>query len=337
MMKRVLIIQTAFLGDAILASSLVESLHQAFPLYQVDILVKKENVSLFSRHPFIKNVIPFDKKINRIVELFRLLRQIRTQKYDIVINIHRFFSSGLLTAFSGAKIRTGFSKNPMSFRFTHKYQHQLSGDHEINRNFQLISFLDLCQLRNPVLYIPEQDEQLVSVHKNEPYACIAPASVWFTKQYPADKWIEFLDSVPADLKVFFLGSKDDIPTCREIISRSIHRNSVILCGELSLLQSASLMKDAIMNYVNDSAPLHICSAVNAPVTAIFCSTVPSFGFGPLSSDSQIVETDEPLNCRPCGIHGHASCPEKHFQCAYSIHHLKLKDRLKLNPHTTYAD
>ena len=48
------------------------------------------------------------------------------------------------------------------------------------------------------------------------------------------------------------------------------------------------MKDAKMNYVNDSAPMHIASAVNAPVTAVFCSTVPEFGFGPLSDVSIIV-------------------------------------------------
>ena len=73
-----------------------------------------------------------------------------------------------------------------------------------------------------------------------------------------------------------------------------------------------------MNYVNDSAPMHLCSSVNAPVTAIFCSTVPSFGFGPLSENSRIIETKEELSCRPCGLHGFKTCPKGHFQCAESI-------------------
>ena len=73
-----------------------------------------------------------------------------------------------------------------------------------------------------------------------------------------------------------------------------------------------------MNYVNDSAPMHIGSAMDAPVTAIYCSTVPEFGFGPLSTNSRILQTDENLSCRPCGLHGYTSCPKGHFDCASKI-------------------
>jgi len=73
-----------------------------------------------------------------------------------------------------------------------------------------------------------------------------------------------------------------------------------------------------MNYVNDSAPMHLASAVNAPVTAVFCSTVPAFGFGPLSDKSFIAEKKEKLYCRPCTLHGKKSCPEQHFKCAEDI-------------------
>jgi len=73
-----------------------------------------------------------------------------------------------------------------------------------------------------------------------------------------------------------------------------------------------------MNYVNDSAPLHIASAMKAPVTAIFCSTVPAFGFGPLNANGRVVETTENLDCRPCGLHGYKACPKGHFKCAMNI-------------------
>ena len=93
---------------------------------------------------------------------------------------------------------------------------------------------------------------------------------------------------------------------------------VNLSGLLSFLESAALMETAKMNYVNDSAPLHIASAMNAPVTTYFCSTVPSFGFGPLSDNKTIVEVKEKLDCRPCGLHGKKECPEKHFNCGFKI-------------------
>jgi ADP-heptose:LPS heptosyltransferase len=61
------------------------------------------------------------------------------------------------------------------------------------------------------------------------------------------------------------------------------------------------MKDAAMNYVNDSAPMHFASAVNAPVTAVYCSTIPAFGFGPLS-DRSIHRRDpsNPWTAAPAG-------------------------------------
>jgi heptosyltransferase-2 len=91
-----------------------------------------------------------------------------------------------------------------------------------------------------------------------------------------------------------------------------------LAGKLSLLASAALMQKAIMNYVNDSAPMHLASALNAPTCAIYCSTVPAFGFGPLAEKSYVVEINYPLHCRPCGLHGYRACPERHFKCAYDI-------------------
>jgi heptosyltransferase-2 len=82
-----------------------------------------------------------------------------------------------------------------------------------------------------------------------------------------------------------------------------------------------------MNYVNDSAPMHFASAVNAPVTAIYCSTIPAFGYGPLSDNSNIVETHEQLSCRPCGLHGYKACPQGHFKCAFGITNEQLLSAL----------
>jgi heptosyltransferase-2 len=95
-------------------------------------------------------------------------------------------------------------------------------------------------------------------------------------------------------------------------------NLVNMAGRLSFLASAALQKGAVMNYVNDSAPMHFASSVNAPVAAIYCSTVPDFGYGPLSDTSFIIETEQTLPCRPCGLHGKKQCPLKHFNCAETI-------------------
>ena len=112
-----------------------------------------------------------------------------------------------------------------------------------------------------------------------------------------------------------MGAKGDIPLCEIIKEKTKAQKVEILAGKLSFLESAALMKNARMNFVNDSAPLHFASAMNAPVAAMYCSTVPAFGFGPLSDTSFIFETTEILDCRPCGLHGYKSCPKGHFRCS----------------------
>ena len=172
-------------------------------------------------------------------------------------------------------------------------------------------------MQRPKLYPSEQDYAKVAAYKNQPYICIAPSSVWFTKQFPVAKWIDFVKTVPKHYTIYLLGGKGD-HALAESIAEHAKDNCVNLCGTLSLLASAALMQDAFMNYVNDSGPLHLCSATNAPTRAIFCSTQANFGFGPLSTDSKIIAYKEHLACKPCGLHGKKECPKAHFTCALGI-------------------
>lgn len=246
----------------------------------------------------------------------------------MVIDIQRFPLTGVLTAFSGAAMTIGFRKNPFSLLFTIRIEHTiLTGVHEVHRNLSLVSHISGKDVLTPKLYPKKSDFNSVAEFKKEPYYTISPASLWFTKQYPLGKWVEFVKAIPVDRKIYLLGSKADILYCEEIIKQSGNTSIINLTGKLSFLESAALMKDARMNFTNDSAPMHLASGVNAPVTVIFCSTVPEFGFGPLSADAAIVETHEKLTCRPCGLHGYRQCPEKHFKCALTIRTEDITSRL----------
>ena len=325
-----LIIQTASIGDVILSTALAEKLHVFYPDATIDFVVKKGMENLFSDHPFIHKVYSWDKSAGKYKNLYHLLKEIRTRKYEYVINVQRFASSGILTAFSAADHTIGFDKNPLSAFFTKKAKHvinQTQNIHEVARNQKLITHLTDDKPATPTLYPTDRNIQNVALLKTKPYICIAPASLWFTKQYPKEKWIEFIHHIQYDLNIYLLGSKSDQQLCEEIIDLSGRDNITDLSGKLNFLDSAALMKDAKMNFVNDSAPMHIASSVNAPVTVIFCSTVPEFGFGPLSADSVIVQTKEYLSCKPCGLHGYRECPEKHFKCGYLIEKEELLKRL----------
>lgn len=321
-MRKILVIQTAFIGDVVLATGIIEKLHAFFPDAQIDFLVRKGNEGLLTNHPWLHRVLVWNKKEGKMKNLFRMLRTIRAARYDAVINVQRFAATGILTAFSGARRKIGFDKNPLSRLFTDRVPHIISTgaevQHEIMRNQALISAFTDSQPALPRLYPSAHDRETVAPYTQQPFITISPASVWFTKQYPREKWISFLNKLSASFNVYLLGAAGDAALAEEIQSLTSHRGVVNLCGRLGFLQSAALMEKAHMNYVNDSAPMHFASAVNAPVTAIYCSTLPSFGFGPLSGKRFIVEIAHPLYCRPCGLHGRAACPEGHFKCAFEI-------------------
>ena len=322
--KQILIIQTAFIGDVILSTCLLEFFKAVYPDCVLDFVLRKSNASLLSEHPSIRNLITWDKSAPKVLSLRKVIKTIRKNRYDLVVNTHRYTSTGLMTLFAKAVSTVGYDKNPLSRLFSRRVVHRFEeGLHEVDRLHALVQHLDSRTFK-PKLYLPQRVIEQVKVYQNGSYRVIAPQSVWFTKRYPADRWIDFLDNSTFTGHTYLVGGPADFDEVEHIRMSTKNDRVINLCGKLSLLASAALMQGAEMNYVNDSGPMHLCSAVNAPVKAIYCSTTPALGFGPLSDNREIVEYEGPLPCRPCGLHGKKTCPEGHFRCAYGIDPVKLE-------------
>lgn len=335
-MKQFLVIQTAFLGDAVLVTSILEKLHAFYPDAAIDLVVRKGNEGLFTDHPFLRKLHVWDKRTSKNKNLFALISELRSTEYDHIINCQRFLSTGLMTVLAKGKEKIGYDKNPLSLSFTRRVKHTIGdGRHEVDRLNDLIEHLTDGTRPLPMLHPTDKDrlaaQAFIGPHAHDrSFITVAPASVWYTKQWPVEKWAELLASLPMDQRIFLLGGPGDKALCEDLrrrvnAQRAAHAHIPgqeelvqVLAGELTLLGTAAVMERAAMNHVNDSAPLHIASAMNAPVTAVFCSTVPSFGFGPLRENGHVVETTELLDCRPCGLHGHKACPKGHFKCALGI-------------------
>lgn len=335
--KKILIIQTAYIGDVILATSLIEFIKNKYPNYQIDFFLRKGNQSIVETHIGINKLYIWDKS-KKYKSLFKLIREVRREEYDAVLNIQRFFNSGLVTALSKAKIKIGFHANPLSFLFSKKIKHKIPHKvddgfyHEVQRNLQLFKALE------PKVSIPKKNElplniyfdkadndKIESLQIKSPYLVMAPSSVWFTKQWHKDKWKELIEQAKEKFTIYLIGA----PTDKEYLSELILSEKVIsLAGQLSLRQSALLMKKAQRVFVNDSAPLHLASAVNANTTAIFCSTVPDFGYTPISEKNVVIQVEPRLNCMPCGLHGHKDCPKEHFNCSKLISTQQVIDTIQ---------
>ena len=315
---KILLIQTAFIGDVILATALLEALHKQLPQAELHFLLQKGNESLFVGHPYLKKTWVFDKKRNKIAHLYQLGKALKIEGFSTVINLHRFLSSGILSYFTGAPCRIGFDKNPLSWSYTHLVKHNFEPNtHEIDRNLSLLTplFKKSIERTLPKLYPTLTDLEAATSWCQGPYVTISPASIWCTKQYPLAKWQQLIKRLPSGLNVYLLGGKADADLCNKLLESDGLGRTYSLAGSVSLLQSAAIMKHAKMNYVNDSAPMHLASSQGAPVGVMYCSTVPSFGFGPLSPQSYIFQSAEALSCKPCGLHGRAACPQKHFKCS----------------------
>ncbi len=223
---KILVIQTAFIGDVVLATGLLEKLHKQFPEASIDVLVRKGNETLFSGHPFLNEVLVWVKKTHKYRNLFAILKRIRKERYDIVVNVQRFAATGILAAFSKGRQTIGFDKNPFSFLFSDAVHHTVDENegaiHEVERNQQLIASITEGKAEKPRLYPSLTDIENVAAYKKSRYICIAPASVWFTKQFPADQWTAFIHTLPKDLIIYLLGAPGDHAMCEEILQGSAH-------------------------------------------------------------------------------------------------------------------
>lgn len=312
-------IQTAFIGDVVLATALLENLHAAYPKAELDILIRGGAQELFVGHPYIHAVHVWDKKKNKYQHLFQIIKTIRRIKYDAVINVQRYLATGIITVLSGATKTIGFDKNPLGFLFSETVKHVFgAATHETARNHALLASLTTASVSKPALYPSASNLAAVQKWQGTPYVCMSPGSVWETKKMPAQNWIHLINAVPTNYTIYLMGAPNEKNLCEEIRSGSSRGDVFNIAGQLNLLEAAALIKGARLNYVNDSAPMHLASATNAPVAAIYCSTIPAFGYGPLSDTQFIIETLEPLACKPCGLHGKNACPLGHFNCGHSI-------------------
>ncbi len=204
-MQKFLVIQTAFIGDAVLATGIIEKIHATYPFASIDYLVRNGNQSLFNNHPFLNNILVWDKKANKYLNLIKLIFQIRKTRYDVLINVQRFAATGFISALSRAKMKIGFDKNPFSFLFDVKVKHNVSmGLHEIERNQLLIESICSGVAAKPKLYPSQENFESISEYINKPFITIAPASVWFTKQFPSQQWLKFCNQLADDIVIYLL-------------------------------------------------------------------------------------------------------------------------------------
>jgi heptosyltransferase-2 len=223
---------------------------------------------------------------------------------------HRSVRSAALALLSGAGERVGFAGTAAAATYTRRVPRPRTG-HEVER---------LLALAGPTVGSPPvslgllpadhaaAESWLAARGVSPGFVALAPGSIWGTKRWPHFAGL----AAALDRACVVVGGAEDEPLAAAIVAVARHR-AVSAAGALSLRASAALIQRAAVLVTNDSAPLHLATAVGTPVIALFGPTVPEFGFGPRGEGDAALGRDG-LACRPCSRHGPQRCPLGHHRC-----------------------
>jgi len=315
-----LVIQTAFLGDVVLTTPLLEALARRHG--PVDVVTTPAAVALVETHPAVRRVISYDKrgKDRGLAQLVALARTLRAERYAVAYLPHRSLRTAALAWLARIPKRVGF-RDGWPLLYTDVRQRATS-DHEIDRLLALATAREDAGPRRPSLRLTSADrtvtEQFLREHGvGETLVALAPGSIWGSKRWPY--FTELAERLAARAAIVVVGGSEDA-ALGEGTTAAVRRSggqAINACGRLTLRESAEVIRRAAVLVTNDSAPLHFAQAVGTPTVAIFGSTVPAFGFGPRGPRDRVVQLDG-LRCRPCSAHGPPSCPLGHHLCMKSL-------------------
>jgi len=306
-----LVIQTAFLGDVVLSTPLLAILAQRHG--PVDVITTPAAATLIECSAAVRRVIRYDKrgKDGGLRGLVSLARMLQAEGYARVYLPHRSWRSGVLARLANIPERIGFADGATIF-YTHSVPRPKAA-HEVERLLALAGPIESGGDPAVTLAIAAEDfaaadAWLGARNLRAEFVALAPGSIWGTKRWP------YYGELTARLRLpsVVVGGAEDRLLGDAVVAASGGR-AHNAAGDLSLRASAALIARARVLVTNDSAPLHMATAVQTPIVAIFGPTIPAFGFGPRGPDDRIVEHAH-LDCRPCSPHGPRVCPLGHHHC-----------------------
>jgi heptosyltransferase II len=340
----IVIVQTAFPGDVVLTLPLARRVKELNPGARVGFVVTPGAADLLANHPAIDDIILFDKRgsAQGLRGLRGLARRLRTSGYDVALVPHRSVRSALLVRLAGIPRRIGFDRSAGRIFFTDVVRYD-PDQHEVDRNLALLSRFGPPPEHPmvPELYpssadMAEVDRRLRGwTLRGGSMIAVAPGSVWATKRWPAERFAGVVSGlIDRGWRIVLVGGTTDRELCSGIEKEVRSAACLNTAGELTLLQSAELIRRCELLISNDSAPVHLASAMRTPVIALFGPTIPAFGFAPRGPSDVILDVSG-LDCRPCGIHGGTTCPTGTFACMLSISPARVLRQVELLCHGTH--
>ena len=306
--NKILVIRFSSLGDVLLTTPILRALKQKFPSAQIDFLVRPKYSDVLKFNTGISNLINFETDLTAKIKY-----DLRIANYDLIIDLQNNYRSRKLLHGLQPKIYRFDKPTFKKLLLVWTKINLLKDIKTISQRYAETANVQLDE-KGLDLIIPEKITSILDIRKN--YVGICPGAKHFTKRWPAEYFIQLGNQITDfGFTIVIFGGKDDIDVCTEISSKI--KNSINLCNNDQILQTAVDMKLCKLIICNDSGLMHTASAIGIPLIVLFGSTVKEFGFIPFKVNNLILE-NKMLSCRPCSHIGKSNCPQKHFKCMVDL-------------------
>jgi len=324
---RCIVIQTAFLGDALLTLPLLDLLRRSPAIEWVGVLAAPAGAEVVRLAAAADRVIEWDKRAGRgPAGTARVVRALRECRADAALVPHRSFRSALLPLLAGVRTRVGFDESGGRLLLTETVRYRERA-HEVERIAILAARVGVEVPGGRVPYAlraRSEDRDAVErflggadVGPSTPLLLVAPGSRWATKRWLPERFAAAARALARDLgaAIAIAGGPGDAAPGRAVAA-ALPEPPVDAVGRLSVGEWTALTERAAIVLSNDSAAAHAAAGLGTPVVAVFGPTVPAMGFSPYSDRAAVLGAG--VDCRPCGRHGHAVCPLGHHACMTEI-------------------
>ncbi len=300
--KKILIIKPSSLGDIFHSLPFLNVINTHFPQAEIHWLIASAFKDLLEGHPMIHKlwIIRKDdwkrvKCLNKTIrELKGLFKDLKKERFDLVIDLQGLLRSGLLTFVTGSPIKIGFNEAREGSRLFYSHRVDTGKElHAVDRYLEIAKFLgcDISDIRFPLPLFKK--ESSISLSHLDSYAVLVPGARWTTKRWPSDNFGKLSAILP--IKTVVIGSKSDINVAKRIVELS-NGNAISLAGKTNLKELIEVIRDARFVVSNDSGPMHIAAALSVPVFALFGPTDP-IRTGPYGNGHTVIREEFP--CAPC--------------------------------------
>ena len=318
--KKILLIRFSSIGDIVLTTPVIRALKQQLKDAEVQYITKKQFEPVLRSNPYIDKLWLYSGNFKE------LLPQLRAERFDFIVDLHKNYRSLYVKLMLGRPSGTFTKLNIRKFLLVNFKWNFLPQIHIVDRYFQAAFKLGIKNDGKGLDYfISSADEVVPDFPK---FIAVVIGGKHNTKIFPPEKVAELINKL--ELPVVLLGGKEDRKRGEEIVSMAL-RPILNTCGQLSLNQAASFVRQSSAVLTNDTGLMHVAAAYRKKMVSVWGNTIPGFGMYPYlpegAGNSYIAEVAG-LGCRPCSKIGFTECPKHHFRCMMDITVDEIKAHLE---------